>query len=362
MATDNQPTIIIKRVKKVAGGHHGGAWKVAYADFVTAMMAFFLLLWLLNATSEAQKQGIADYFDPVSVSETTSGAGGVMGGQTIAQDGNRNSGGVTALITRIEPDSQTSDQEENDDSQPVSGLAQQDNADHSHQPAAGGPASSAIDAPAPGDANARTENPRPADALGQQTPPPGVTAADADMAARNAALARAEAQRFADTATQLRQALQEQPELQAIASQVLLEVTREGLRIQLVDGQSKAMFQSGSSRMSDEMVILLRKIAGIIGRLPNRIAIAGHTDSAPYRSTTGYTNWELSADRANSSRRVLTEAGVAPSRIFQVSGRAASEPLNPDNPLDPANRRITITLLRESPVLPPGIATVPSEP
>ncbi|MCW0180884.1 MAG: OmpA family protein [Zavarzinia sp.] len=362
MANGNGPTIIIKRVKKVAAGHHGGAWKVAYADFVTAMMAFFLLLWLLNATSEAQKQGIADYFDPISVSETTSGAGGVMGGQTIGQEGNRNSGGATALITRIEPESQTPNPEETDDSQPLSGLAPQDKGESSKQQAPGGPNSSAVSTPAPGDANARTENPRPADALGQQTPPPGITAAEADANARNTALVRAEAQRFADTATQLRQALREQPELQAVASQVLLEVTREGLRIQLVDGQSKAMFQSGSSRMSDEMVVLLRKIAGIVGRLPNRIAIAGHTDSAPYRSTTGYTNWELSADRANSSRRVLTEAGVSPSRIFQVSGRASSEPLNPDNPLDPANRRITITLLRESPVLPPGIATVPSEP
>lgn len=358
------PTIIIKRVKKVAGGHHGGAWKVAYADFVTAMMAFFLLLWLLNATSEAQKQGIADYFDPVSVSETTSGAGGVLGGQSISSDGNRNAGGSPTLITRIEPDSATTDAEENDDSQPLSDLGQ--GADGNRQQRNdGGQHSSALSAPLPGDANtqANTQNQTgpqvqgPGQSQGQGQPP-AQTAAEA----RAEAQARAEQQQFRDTADALRQALQSSPEMQAILSQVLVDITPEGMRIQLVDGNNEAMFQSGSSRMSPKMVDLLGKIAVVIGRLPNRIAIAGHTDAVPYRSSTGYTNWELSADRANASRRVLIEAGVKPERVYQVSGKASSEPLNPDNPLDPANRRITITLLRESPVLPPGIATTPAMP
>ncbi|PWR23397.1 flagellar motor protein MotB [Zavarzinia compransoris] len=344
------PSIIIKRVKKVAGGHHGGAWKVAYADFVTAMMAFFLLLWLLNATSEAQKQGIADYFDPVSVSETTSGAGGVLGGQSISSDGNRNSGGSPALITRIEPDSATTDAEENDDSQPLSDLGQ--GSDGNRQRSAdGGQQSSALTAPLPGDQNNQSNQ---SSAAGADQPPPADTRAEA--------MARAEQQRFKETADALRQALQSSPELQVIASQVLVDITPEGMRIQLVDGRNEAMFQSGSSRMSPKMVELLGKIAAVIGRLPNRIAVAGHTDAAPYRSSTGYTNWELSADRANASRRVLIDAGVKPERVYQISGKAASEPLNPDNPLDPANRRITITLLRESPVLPPGIATVPALP
>ncbi|RJF87284.1 chemotaxis protein MotB [Oleomonas cavernae] len=337
--------IIIKRVKKVEGGHHGGAWKVAYADFVTAMMAFFLLLWLLNATSEAQKQGIADYFDPVSVSETTSGAGGVLGGQTITQDSNRNDGGSpTGLVTQIEPDSETTDQEETDQPLPLSGLAQNGPAD-STQSANGGLMSSAIAAPIPGAASAAPPSPQSAETIAQTN-----------------AQARAEQQRFSATAESLRQALQASPELREAAKQVLIDITPEGMRIQLVDAEGKPMFQTGSSRMSDEMVALLGKIAGVITRLPNRIAIAGHTDAAPYRTTNGYSNWELSADRANSSRRVLTESGVRPARIYQISGKAASEPLIPDNPLDPANRRITITLLRESPVLPPGIAMVPAVP
>ncbi|MFA5121553.1 flagellar motor protein MotB [Zavarzinia sp.] len=376
---NGEPVIIIKRVKKVEGGHHGGAWKVAYADFVTAMMAFFLLLWLLNATSEAQKQGIADYFDPISISETTSGAGGVMGGQNISQDGNRNDSGSPAIMSRIESGSQTSDQQESDSTMPTSGSAQSPD-DSQSQQSNGGSASSAIATPLPGTANAQSNtqqgsgvtgtgtgqggnaDPRPVDALGQQTPPPGAPSAQADARARVEAQGKAEEKRFAETAQALRQALQSSPELQAVASQVLVDVTPEGMRIQLVDGRNEAMFQSGSSRMSDQMVTLLTKIAGIIARLPNQIAIAGHTDAAPYRTTTGYTNWELSADRANSSRRVLTEAGVRPNRIYQVSGKASSEPLNPDNPLDPANRRITITLLREVPVLPPEITTSPAAP
>ncbi len=376
---NGEPVIIIKRVKKVEGGGHGGAWKVAYADFVTAMMAFFLLLWLLNATSEAQKQGIADYFDPVSISETTSGAGGVMGGQNISQDGNRNDSGSPAIMSRIESDSQTSDQQESDSTMPATSSAQSPDGSQSQQ-SNGGSASSAIATPLPGTTNAQSNtqqgsgvtgtgtgqggsaNPRPVDALGQQTPPPGAPSAQADARARAEAQGKAEEKRFAETAQALRQALQSSPELQAVASQVLVDEAPEGMRIQLVDGQNQPMFQSGSSRMSDQMVTLLTKIAGIIARLPNQISIAGHTDAAPYRTTTGYTNWELSADRANSSRRVLTEAGVRPNRIYQVSGKASSEPLNPDNPLDPANRRITITLLREVPVLPPEITTSPAVP
>ena len=361
----NGPTIVVKKVKKVAGAHHGGAWKVAYADFVTAMMAFFLLLWLLNATSEAQKQGIADYFDPVSVSETTSGAGGVLGGETIAQDGNRNNGGSPALISRIEPQSTPSDRESEeieDDSRPITDLRENDQ--DSGEQTDVGERSAAIATPAPGEQDARSENPdaegvgrRPVDAFGPQAPAPSQ-----DERARTEAMAKAEEQRFAQTAQALRLALQSSPEMQAIAGQVLVDITPEGMRIQLVDSKREAMFQSGSSRMSPAMVELLGKIAGIVARLPNRIAVSGHTDAAPYRSSTGYTNWELSADRANASRRVLTEAGVRPERIYQITGKAASEPLNPDDPLDPANRRITITLLRETPTLPPGIAATPALP
>ncbi|MCF4167684.1 OmpA family protein [Zavarzinia compransoris] len=364
----NGPTIVVKKVKKVAGGHHGGAWKVAYADFVTAMMAFFLLLWLLNATSEAQKQGIADYFDPVSVSETTSGAGGVLGGETIARDGNRNNGGSPALITRIEPQRPPSESESErepieDDSRPISDLGQEGRETGGEQTDVG-ERSAAVATPAPGEEEARSERPdaegvgrRPVDAFGPQAPP-----LSEDERARTEAMARAEEQRFAETAQALRLALQSSPEMRAIAGQVLVDVTPEGMRIQLVDSRREAMFQSGSSRMSPAMVELLGKIAGIVGRLPNRIAVAGHTDAAPYRSSTGYTNWELSADRANASRRVLTEAGIRPERVYQISGKAASEPLNPDDPLDPANRRITITLLRETPALPPGIAATPALP
>ncbi len=336
--SDNQPTIIIKRVKKVAGGHHGGAWKVAYADFVTAMMAFFLLLWLLNATSEAQKQGIADYFDPVSVSESTSGAGGVLGGQTVTQNSRLSPpGGVPTVLVQIDPD--TAQDGEARETPATTGEAEKGSAKSGNR-------SSAVATPAPGDRNALStlEASREREAA----------------AARQAAAA--EEQRFEATAEAIRQAIRSAPELAAVARQILIDITPEGMRIQLVDQPDRPMFESGSSRMSDTLVQLLHKLSPIIQRLPNRLSIAGHTDAVPYRNSIGYSNWELSADRANSTRRILVESGVATNRVYQVSGKADSEPLLPDDPRDAVNRRISIILLREAPVLPPSIAGTPAAP
>lgn len=336
--SDNQPTIVIKRVKKVEGGHHGGAWKVAYADFVTAMMAFFLLLWLLNATSEAQKQGIADYFDPVSVSESTSGAGGVLGGQTVTQDGRLSPpGGVPTVLVQIDPD--TAQEGETRETPAVTGLAQQGTAQS-------GERSSAVATPAPGDQSALS----------------ALEAARQREAEATQKAAAAEERRFETAAEAIRQAIRASPELAAVARQILIDVTPEGMRIQLVDQPDRPMFETGSARMSAALVELLHKLAPIINRLPNRLSIAGHTDAMPYRNSVGYSNWELSADRANSTRRILVEAGIPAGRLYQVSGKADSEPLLPDNPQDAVNRRISIILLREVPVLPPSVSAAPAAP
>jgi chemotaxis protein MotB len=294
MAAANKAPIVIKKVKKGGGhGHHGGAWKVAYADFVTAMMAFFLLMWLINTTSPEQKRGIADFFAPASVSETTSGAGGLLAGTALAESGARAA-------------KQTSNQ----------GTG-----------AGGGSegASAASDAPEVSEA-----------ALAQ-----------ARAARENAEFERAE--------QSIRQAIQDMPDLAELSKHVLMEVTPDGLRIQLVDQEGRSMFEPGGAQLNARAKRLLSTVAGVVAELPNRITIAGHTDGSP-PGRSGMTNWELSSDRANAARRVLQAGGVEQDRVYQVAGKADAEPLFPDDPTLPGNRRISVTLLREAPVLPPGAA------
>ena len=291
MSVSDQP-IVIKKVKKViGGGHHGGAWKVAYADFVTAMMAFFLLMWLINTTSPEQKRGIADYFAPASVSETTSGSGGILGGTALGQDGAKSNGSM-AVIEAMSPDSKNPDD---------------------------GQAKEAASA-APSDSQSKAKQ-------------------------------RAEEAAFSSAAASLRQALQDMPELAELSKNILIDQTPEGLRIQLIDQEGRAMFNTGSGEPNDRAKLLLRAVARVVNQLPNRVSIYGHTSASAAGRNEG--DWSLSANRANSSRRILQGAGVDPDRVYQVSGKAASEPLYPDDPTLAGNRRIAIVLLREAPVLPP---------
>jgi len=297
--------ILIKKVKKGGGhGHHGGAWKVAYADFVTAMMAFFLLMWLINTTSPEQKQGIADYFAPASVSHTTSGAGGILGGTALGDKGAQNAG-AAPVMHQLAPTApnQTTDAGQNSFS--------------------GGPGSSA--------------------------------------AAMKDAQTKAETEDFASAAESLRQAMQDLPELAELSKQVLVDPTPEGLRIQLVDQEGRSMFDTGSAKPNDRARLLLRAVAKVVNQLHNRITIAGHTSAnvGPAAESKGAggkgptSDWSLSEQRADASRVVLEENGVDPDRFYQVSGKANAEPLYPDDPTLPGNRRITIVLMREKPVLPP---------
>jgi len=298
MAVGEQP-IVIKKVKKVSGGgHHGGAWKVAYADFVTAMMAFFLLMWLINTTSPEQKRGIADYFAPASVSQTMSGAGGILSGSALGKDGSK-SAGSSDVIEELAPSS-----------------------------------------PNPNDGDSK-------DGSKPQTPEEAAAAAQlqADQQREEAA--------FASAAQSLRQALQSMPELAELSKNIIIDETPEGLRIQLVDQEGRSMFNQGSTQPNDRAKLLLRAISKIINQLPNRISIYGHT-SASAGGARPVGDWQLSAARADASRGVLQGAGVDGDRVYQVSGKASSEPLYPDDPMLPGNRRIAIVLLREAPVLPPN--------
>ncbi|HEY5597430.1 MAG TPA: flagellar motor protein MotB [Kiloniellales bacterium] len=301
--------IIIKKVSRGGhGGHHGGAWKVAYADFVTAMMAFFLLLWLLQATTEEQKLGIADYFAPSSVSRSTSGSGGIMGGRTLPKEG-ANPNDKTPVGVAIELPTTPPDWDNSGD--PVESTANVET----------GPGGAADGAPEP-----------------------------QDGAALEAFLAQREEEQFAAAEQALRQAIDNIPELRNLVNNLIIDETPEGLRIQLVDEAGESMFASGRAQMFDHTKKMLALVVDVVKQMPQPISIKGHTDSVPYQNPNGYSNWELSTDRANSARRALVEAGLQPDRIASVAGRADQEHLDPDHPDSPRNRRISIILLRHSSV------------
>ncbi|PZT98036.1 MAG: chemotaxis protein MotB [Brevundimonas sp.] len=293
MSVSDRP-ILIKKVKKVSGGgHHGGAWKVAYADFVTAMMAFFLLMWLINTTDPEQKRGIAEYFAPASVSETTSGSGGILGGTALGDDGPKSSGSQS-VIQELAPEAPDTDR-----------------------------------------------------------PGPSSNLSSASDAALQAEVQKREAAEFASAAESLRQAMQSMPELAELSKQLIVDQTPEGLRIQLVDQEGRSMFDNNSARPNARAQVLLRAVSKVINRLPNRISITGHTSATPGSSrASAPADWSLSSERANASRLALQSAGVDPDRVYSVAGKAGSDPLYPDDPSLAGNRRIAIVLLREAPVLP----------
>jgi chemotaxis protein MotB len=279
MATDAkklQP-IIVKKVKK--GGHavHGGAWKIAYADFVTAMMAFFLLMWLLGSTSEGDKKGLSDYFSaPLKVAMTGgSGAG--------ASNSILNGGG--ADLTKVAGQSQTGDTND-----PVKRRKQIE--------------------------SARAEQ------------------------------AKQDAKKMASLSAKISAVISNNPKLSQFSSQIRLENTPDGLQIQIVDDQKRPMFDIGSAVVKPYMRDILHEIGAALSEVENKISLDGHTDQAPYgRGERGYSNWELSADRANASRRELLAAGLPDDKVARVMGLASSVLLEPDEPLNPINRRISIIVL-----------------
>jgi chemotaxis protein MotB len=293
MAKAGNAPIIIKKIKKGGhGGHHGGAWKVAYADFVTAMMAFFLLMWLINTTSPEQRRGIAEFFAPASVSRVSSGSGGLLAGTSFSESGVRS-----------------------DRSAPVTSVT---------------------GAQSSGDENGQ------ADAVNAESTPSEDALDRARTLRENAEFARAEAA--------IRQAMADLPEVAELSRQVIIEQRPEGLRIQIIDQEGRSMFASGAAEPNERARRLLTALSRVIAELPNRLAISGHTDgSSPGAGTS---NWDLSAQRANSARRILQANGIPADRIYEIAGRADSEPLFPDDPTLPGNRRIAITLLREAPPLP----------
>ena len=294
MAGGSNAPIIIKKIKKGGhGGHHGGAWKVAYADFVTAMMAFFLLMWLINTTTPEQKRGIADYFAPEAVSRVNSGNGALLGGTSASEDGHDGSGQLSEKTVLRTPKEEV---------------------------------------------KSKAEGPQQAQANGSSTE---------DSEKSNKEMEQATAR--------LRQAMQDMPDLAELSRHILIDNTPNGVRIQLVDQDGRSMFAPGSAEPTAPVKALLVEVAKIVNDLPNRISISGHTDGAAFSGPGGYSKWDLSSARANASLKVLQESGLPDTRIAEVVGKAGSEPLYPDNPFASANRRISIVLLKEAPVLPPDL-------
>ena len=311
-----KPVLIIKKKGHGDHGHHGGAWKVAYADFVTAMMAFFLLLWLLNVTTEEQRLGIANYFMPDSVSRSQSGGGGVLGGVTISPgEMEKKATGLVLAIPRA-PDASEAEtaQDVDGEGKPPERREPRDPADH------------VLDASKDKDK-------------------------DGDISERRLKeqLARQEEESFRKAEFELKQAIEDVPDLKQLAENLIVDRTPEGLRIQIVDQGKYSMFPLGSAAPMEHTRKLMNAVARIVQRLPNRISVTGHTDALQFQNNSrNYGNWELSADRANSSRRMLLEAGLPSDRINRVIGKAEQEPLFSENPNDPRNRRISIVLLRDN--------------
>jgi chemotaxis protein MotB len=255
-----QPPIVVKKIKKGHGGHHGGAWKVAYADFVTAMMALFLLLWILATANPSTKAAVAQYFRDPGVFETSTGGGG---NNPVAQFFGE--AGILDAKTGILPEN------------PIQGLK--------------------------------------------------------------------------DKIEEELKQLKEYPE---IKDQIMIKVTAEGLLIELIDkdGKDRAFFDLSSAELKPALLHVLGKIVQQIAPLPHKIAVGGHTDARPFRNNSFYSNWELSSARALNARRAMEEAGLPPARVERVVGYADSTPLIEGDPLNPANRRISILVLHSQSATP----------
>jgi chemotaxis protein MotB len=279
MAEEHIAPIIVKKIKKSGGGHHGGAWKIAYADFVTAMMAFFLLMWLLGSTSKAQKEGIAEYFQtPLHV---------VLMGPSMGQSDSalKNTGGkdITKKQGQVKP---------------VEGD--------------------------PGKLKT-------------------VKLEDVKEALKQAEKVKLEALK-----AKIEQAIEDNPTLQQFKSQLKLDITSEGLRVQIIDEQNRPMFENAKAELQPYAKTILREIGKTLNGVDNKISLSGHTDAAGYANGDhGYSNWELSADRANASRRELIAGGMDETKLMRVVGLGSAIMMDKENPFNPINRRISLIVMNK---------------
>jgi chemotaxis protein MotB len=362
------PVIIVRRDESEDPPHHGGAWKVAYADFVTAMMAFFLLMWLLNATTEEQRTGLADYFAPTNIfGRAATGSGQPFGGKTPNDSApGVSSDGAPQIIQGRQP-VQVDVQEDDSD---IPALPVQHNGAASGEAGAEGARRSVSADPAdparrpsPGrQAFVRGGDSAAAHLLPQDAPEDdaladGKAGAPSSDAASAASAAEGDAQReqraLETAGARLTDAIRRDPALADVAGQIMVDTMPEGLRIQIVDADNRAMFAVGSAAANRRVRDLMAKMAPVLAALPNDVSIAGHTDALSYGPSLR-SNWDLSAERANAARRILVEAGLPEGRIRSVTGNADRDLLVPSDPLSPSNRRIAVVVLRHAAAAPPA--------
>ena len=286
--------IIVKRRKKGGNAHHGGAWKVAYADFVTAMMAFFLVMWLVSSISKEQRAALFDYFknpsmEPGKTVHAAPGQAGPGGASTsvINMGGGMDSPRVTVVKTP-DPTVKTADSNTKTAPQPIKEM---------------------------------------------------------DLVEAKKITDEAEHKKLESLLDELRQAIDRSQALKPFKDQLLLDITPEGLRIQIVDKQNRPMFDIGSARLKDYTETILKTLSGYLNSVPNRISLTGHTDIRPYPGGVNYTNWELSADRANAARRALESGGLTTAKVARVVGLSSSVLFDKDDPQNPINRRISIIVM-----------------
>jgi chemotaxis protein MotB len=270
--------IIVKKIKKGGHGHHGGAWKIAYADFVTAMMAFFLLMWLLGSTSKGDLNGIAEYFKTP---------------MQVAMQGGSGSGDSSSVI-------------------PGGG---QDLTRKAGQIKRG-----------------ETEAPRQTYTIKQA----------------EAAVEKEEKTKLISLKEKIEDQINADTSMSQFKNQIKLDITSEGLRIQIVDDKNRPMFDLASSRLQPYTKNILAVITKSLNDVSNNISIAGHTDAHAYAGgEKGYSNWDLSADRANAARRSMIDSGLTENKILRVVGLGATTMFNEKDPLDPMNRRISIVVMNK---------------
>ncbi len=350
---DKRGSIVVRKEEVVEGGHHGGAWKVAYADFVTAMMAFFLLMWLLNATTEEQRRGLADYFSPSNnLARTVSGFGQPFGGQSPNVDGTLISDRGAVQVINGPPHPLIDADDDQGDNPAVSTPDKPGNMPMptGHQ-SLGYKDQGTIPAPtqsqAQGDAQAQASTPAQNQAQDQIQSQAQSGAKPTEQEIQQEVEKR-ERQQFERASQQIKEAVRSDPALADLAKQLMIDIAPEGLRIQLLDADRSPMFSTGSSALNDRAKALLTKVAPVLMRMSEAVAVAGHTDAEPYKGG-DRSNWDLSAERANATRRLLVDAGLAENRIRSVTGNADRDPLIPSDPRAAANRRIAIVVLRDRP-------------
>ncbi len=293
MAKSDAPIIVIKRVKKGGHGHHGGAWKIALADMMTAMMAFFLLMWLLGASNEDQRKSVADYFRPSSHSQIQfgelAGSNGLLGGRSVIDpDGFPFTAKQTALLERLTPESEGGTQE---------GETGQDGKGQGGQGESG--------------------------------------------------KAKQDRENFEKLEKDLKEKLSENKQLKSMQDQVNITREKDGLRIEIIDKADYSMFRLGTNQLDPKAAQLLAEVAKSIKDLPNKVAIRGHTDSLGFAADSGRNNWTLSTERADATRQLMQGSGVAYQRFQRIEGVADTAPFVPANPADPRNRRVSITVLNQ---------------